>query len=441
MRRDEQTVGTLAELLTGTDRAAADAAAAALSRIGTPQAVDALKTSLGKVPAAAEGLLHCAESAPVDQAAALCELLLNASLPPSLQVAAMRRAVLARGNDGLPLLLQQLEQKDLFLFNGALRTAVELPGTPEVSRALIAELAKLPDERQPRLIAVLAERGDTAAGTALLERAKAGKSPVVVAAIHALARLECVEAIPVFAAQVTSPDKSVANAALSAWAGFPGKVADNAVLALLNHSATNQRNAGIRLAAQRRLAAAVPAALRLAANNSDSESRNGSLRLLKDLADGKDVSALLDLLQKAPDPEIIAEVLNTVWLRQTAAKAKKNEKADSSSGVVPQAMSAAIFSAYEKTEGAPKRALIRTLALIGDDPAFGLVHAATTDADAELRETALRTLCEWPTEKALPDLERLTTGADSPKFRILALRGYIRLTVSQNAPLAEKAPL
>ena len=441
MRRDGQAVGALAELLAGTDREVADAAAFALARIGTPQAVESLKPALGKVPAAAEGLLHCAESAPADQAAALCDLLRNASLPLPLQVAATRRAVLARGNDGLPLLLQQLEQKDLFLFNGALRTAVELPGTPEVSRALIAELAKLPDERQPRLIAVLAERGDTAAGTALLERAKAGTSPVVVAAIRALARLGCTDAVPVFAERVTSPDTSVAEAALSALAGFPGEVADNAVLALLDNSVENQRNAGIRLAAQRRLASAVPDALQLVTCD-NAASRTGSLKLLKDLAGEKDIPALLDLLQKASDPDTVAEVLNAVCLRQAAeaaAKAKTKGKADPSSGDVSPAVSAPIFATYQKTQGKPKRALIQTLARIGGDRALGLVRDVTKESDAELRETALRTLCEWPTEKALPDLERLATGADSPKFRILALRGYIRLTVFKNAPLAEKS--
>lgn len=441
-RQDGQAVGVLTGFLTGADEEAANAAAFALARIGTPEAIVSLKSALGKVPAAAEGLLQCAESASGEQAAALGDLLCQASLPLPLQAAAARRAILARGDNGIPQLLQQFKQKDDFLFNGALRTAMELPGTPAVSRALTAELPNLSDERQARLMGVLAERGDTAAGSVLLERAKNGTPQVVAAAIPALARLGYTDAVPLLAEQVTSSDPMVAEAALCALAGFPGTAADNAVLELLGQSALDKRNAGIRLAAQRRLVAAVPAALRLAM---DSNTASGSLRLLKDLAEAKDIPALFDLLLKTSDPDAVAEVLNAVCIRQAAVAAEKttsptaNGTAKNVSGDVSPAATEPVFSAYEKAQGAPKRALIRTLMLIGGDRALRLIRAAASDSDMALRETAIRSLCDWPTGSVLPDLEALATGSDSPKFRILALRGYVRLIISQDALFAEKS--
>jgi len=443
MRRDAQAVDALSALLKGTDRDAADAAASALSRIATPQAIVALKAALGNVPAAAEGLLRCAETAPSGQAAALCDALLAAPLPQPLRVAAARRAILACGKDGIPLLLKELGQSDAFAVNGALRTAVELPASPEVSQALVAELAKLPEDRQARLAAVLAERGDVSAAPALLERVKAGSTPLRVASIQALARLGCAEAVPLLAGLVTSPDPAVAEAVFAALSGFPGTAADGAALAMLESSAAETRGVGIRLAAQRRLAAARPILFRIAANGGDAAAQSASLKVLKDLADEKDIPALLELMRKASDAEAVDEVLNAVCLRQATVLAEADVRAKRKTPLsacrVPASVADPIFAAYKNARGTSKCALIRTLVLLGGDASLEAVRVASKEADAALRETALRALCDWPTDRALPDLATLAISADVPKFRVLALRGYIRLTLSRDATLADKS--
>jgi hypothetical protein len=61
------------------------------------------------------------------------------------------------------------------------------------------------------------------------------------------------------------------------------------------------------------------------------------------------------------------------------------------------------------------------------------VRAASCDANAEIKETAQRTLCDWQTADALPDVMQIARTATDKKFKVLALRGQLRLIPIQDA--------
>ena len=510
VRRDAAAVEPLTALLGDTDPDVASAAAAALGKIGTPTAVAALKQSLAKVPAAAEGLLRCAEAAAAPaQAIALYDVLRTAPVPPLVKVAATRGAILARGTAGVPLLLEQLRSDDAVLFSLALRVGIELPGT-EVTQALSAEAGKLPADKQGRLIALLAERGDASAIPTLLDRARSGTPDVRVAAIRALARLGHASAVPVLAELAGSDDAEVAKAALAALAGFSGPDVNATIIALLNKPDVKLRLMGVDLIGRRRITEAVPELMRLA-GDPDPQLCGPSLKVLGDLAGVKDLPALLGILQKTALTEEAADALSAVCSRQATfapgslvirkavygalpdgpakdvsakvseivksgqsiidvsnttfgdaapGKVKKfqvdyvvngvmrrataNENASvrldlGTQATVSPEIVEPLLAAYAQAQGAPKRALLRILCSAGGDQALAVVRAATGDADAELKEAALRALCDWPSPEALPDLEKLVQAAPTPKLKILALRGYIRLVEVQTAPAAAKA--
>jgi len=109
---------------------------------------------------------------------------------------------------------------------------------------------------------------------------------------------------------------------------------------------------------------------------------------------------------------------------------------------VSPAVSEPLLAAFAQAQGAPKLALLRILCSVGGPKALAVVRAAADDANAELKESALRALCEWPAAEALPDLTKLVQAAPTPKLKILALRGYIRLVPLQaSAPEAKAADL
>ena len=269
------------------------------------------------MPAAAEGLLCCAETAPVpDQAVALYDALCAARIPSNVKMAAMRGAILARGTKaGLPLLIEQLRNEDPTLFSVALRAGLELPGA-EVPRALAAELVKLPSAKQVCLTAVLGERGDTAAVPALLSLARGGTPEVRVAAVGALARLDSAEAVPVLMELSGFENAEVAKAAQDALAGFSGSDANAALVALLDKPDMTARLMGVELIGRRRMTEAMPELLRLAAD-ADARLSGASLKVLGDLAGVKELSALLAILGKTPALEAAERAINVICARQS----------------------------------------------------------------------------------------------------------------------------
>jgi HEAT repeat protein len=98
----------------------------------------------------------------------------------------------------------------------------------------------------------------------------------------------------------------------------------------------------------------------------------------------------------------------------------------------------AVLAAFGRSAGKPKAALLGVLGSLGGGKALTAVRTASGDADPETREAAVRSLFDWPAPSALPDLARLSREADKPSFKILALRGYIRLVAADSTLPAKK---
>jgi HEAT repeat protein len=166
VRRDAKAVEPLAQYLKDADPEVAQAAARALGRIGTPEAVRALMRTLAANPPAGnqraldEALFRCAEALAArgsrDEARDIYDLLRGGKQPSQVQAGALRGAILMRKKqDRLDLLRQQLRTADYPLFAAAVRTAQEVH-EPEVAEVLVAELKPLPADRQAMVIQAVA---------------------------------------------------------------------------------------------------------------------------------------------------------------------------------------------------------------------------------------------------------------------------------------------
>jgi HEAT repeat protein len=98
----------------------------------------------------------------------------------------------------------------------------------------------------------------------------------------------------------------------------------------------------------------------------------------------------------------------------------------------------AICGAIGGARGEAKLALLRALRSAGGPKALDAVKAAAADKDAQVKETALRALCDWPTADALPLVADLLKTAPTKTIKVLALRGFVRLVPQQEAPDAKK---
>lgn len=104
----------------------------------------------------------------------------------------------------------------------------------------------------------------------------------------------------------------------------------------------------------------------------------------------------------------------------------------------PPAVVEALCGAIGGAQGEAKLALLRTLRAAGGPKALETVQAAAGDSDPQVKDTALRALCDWPTPDALPRVAELLKTAPTKALKVLALRGYVRLVPLQDAPDAKK---
>jgi len=430
-RRDEKAVGPLAGLLSSGDPALAEAAAAALGKIG-PAAAEVLEKALAGAPppvrpAVAESCLRSAEAllaqGQADQAARLYDRVAEAAMLLPDRLAAIRGAILARKAAAGPLLVEQLRADDGRRFALALGLVREMPGT-EITKTVAAQLGTLPPDRQLLLVPALADRGDRAALPGVLRLAEHGPAEVRTASILALVKLGDASAVPLLVKAGSDGDAEVAEAARAVLAALPGKEVDAAILKLSDAAEAGSRRAAIDAIGQRRVAGAVPALVNAAADP-DPTIRHSALRALGEMAELNDLSALAELLVKAKGADEVAAV---------------EEALGSASAKIPDKDAAAekLLAAWPQAEGESKVALVRVLGRIGGAKALETVRAAVADGREQVRDAALRALADWPDAAALTELARLAKTSQDRKYKVLALRGWIRLLGQSDLPAASK---
>jgi len=450
MRRDAQAVDDLKKLLGSADAEVAAAAAGALGRIHTPDAVQALRGALADSaslrPAVADACLTAADMLLSEgkqvEAVALCDVLREADLPKHLQIAAVGGAIRARGSAGLPLLVECLHSEDKALFRVALGVAQELPDG-EVTRTLIEELPKLEpppgkapkelavvkaeygaedkwvDVRQALVIYVLGARGDKAALPVVLEAAKSGRPDIRLAAVRMLAGLGDVSAVPVLLKTAVEAEGELAQAARDSLAELPGREVDSAVAAMLDESKGEQLLTVIDLVGRRGIASAVPALEELA-DSASAEVSTAAIGALGSTVSLGELSALIDRLVRPKSPEVASaakEALGRACLRMPDREVCAGKL---------------IERIGEAPTGA-KVDLLDLLGVVGGKKALEVVSATAKEGSEELQDAATRVLGEWMSPDAAGVLLELAKTGNH-KFRIRALRGYLRIARQLDVP-------
>lgn len=266
-RRDPQAVAALLTRMDSADATVAQASATALGKIGTEPAAQGLQRALpsaqGRVQlAVCDGLFDCAAAFEADgkhaAAATIYDALRGQSdLSKGCRAAALRAAILIRGEDRLPLLAESIRSDDLEVVRTGLRTALELQGA-EVAQLLAAELQHVSAERQLLLVGVLGQLGEPSVLTTLFECAKAGAPSVRLAAVHAACQIGGAPVIAPLMEWMQDSDSSIAQAAATGLAGLRGAEVDDAVVQVLGQNDSQLHAKLAAVAAQRRIGKALP---------------------------------------------------------------------------------------------------------------------------------------------------------------------------------------
>ncbi len=432
-RRDVKAVVPLWKMLLNPDADAVQAAARSLGSIGTQEAARALQSALPNVsaanqPAMCEGLLRAAEALAAkgqrDEAIAIYDRLRSLQpAPHQVRTAALRGAVLARGNDGLTLLREHLGSKDYLLFAAAVRTSQEMPGA-EVTQALCAGLGQLPADNQILVMQALGKRADRTAVAALAAAAKSGAKPVRLAAIRALGQIGDASSATALMDLQGDADRELAQASQESLAVLEGKQIDDAVMAMLAGGDTARRLNALDLIGQRRIKAAVPALLK-AAGDPDAEVRRAAIRRLGELGSAAELPAMVELLMGLKDPQDLSAAEQAVGA--LCARADN-----------PEASIQKLIERLAQAPGAQKTVLLRVLGAAGGASALKAVRDAIKDPDPQVRGAAIRTLAAWKTADVMPDLLALARRSSIPAERALGLRGYLAWAGRKELPANQR---
>jgi HEAT repeat protein len=421
VRRDAQAVELLTTHLQNSDGEAASAAAVALGRIGNAAATKALRNALTsgspKVRSAvAEGCILCAErllsEGKTTEAAELYDQVRAAEVPQQRVIEATRGAILARGQDGIELLLEQFRSPDKKLFQLALGTAREFPGG-NIDRALAVELPQATPERAALIVQAMADRPETVILSTVLTAARQGPKPVRGAAIVALGRVgdeSCLSALLEIALDADVELTELAKATLGT---LPGSEVDARILAMLPNAKGKMVALLIDTVGERRIDA-TPTLVK-ALDHSDGAMRGAALRALGETVTLQGLSVLVS--------QVVAPNYS-----EDAPAAQQALKAASIRMPDREGCAAEISAAIGQSKSvSTKVALLQILGEMGGPKALATIGTAAKSDDADLQDISTQLLGKWMTEDAAPVLLDLAKTTPAEKYQIRALRGYIRI--------------
>lgn len=435
VRRDAGSVEVLTKRLSDKDEEVASAAAVALGKIGNEAAVKAIRPVLTSGPAkvrsaAAEGCVLAAEQMDANgksaDAVALYDEVRKAELPKQRIVEATRGAILARKQEGIPLLVEQLRSKDRKLFEVGLFAAREFPGS-EVDKALAAELAKADPDRAALIILAMADRKDTVVVSAIAKAAGSGPKPVRLAAIKALSRVGDASSLNALLETAVDADEDLALAAKATLAELPGDKVDSQIAALLPNAKGKTYALLIELVGQRRIEAATGALLK-AVESSDKNIRQAALLALGETVSLKNLNVLISQAintKNADDAATAQQALKTASVRMPDREACATELA----------------AALDRAPATSKVLLLDTLGDVGGEKALKTLAAAAKGRDPQLQDAGSRILGKWASLDAAPVLLDLAKTAPTAQFRNRALKGYISLARRFAMPDEQRADM
>ncbi len=423
VRRDAKATDALIKKLDADNAAVASAAAVALGHLGGQKAASALTAALGDAPddvrsAVAQGCILAAEgyleAGDKDAAIKLYDTVRRADVADQRHLEAIRGAILARGFEGLPLLIEQLESDDKGRLGIGLRTARELPGT-DVTERLAAELAKLTPARRPLLLLAISDRDDLHVLPTVRKAAASDQKDLRITAINVLIRLGDVSCTPVLLDAASSDDTQISDAATETLIRIPGRKMDAELLARLQKAQGDLRRILIEIAGQRQIADALPHVV-ASLESDDIETRAEAIKTIAIIGTSRQTADLVDLIVNTDNSTE----------RATAAKALMTICGEHGRECIPY------LQPLNRSSDPELRIMgLRASAIIGGPKALATVKSAAESDNAKIQDEAVRTLSTWPNNwpddaEAAAILLELASSAEKLQHKVLGLRGYLQ---------------
>jgi HEAT repeat protein len=434
-RRDAGSDQALDTLARRSDNQMATAAAiTALGKLATDHAVQTLKELRTNQNArlrlaATQALLQAARELASRGQAGPSRAIYEALSGPAELPQVRRGALVGRldlGSPGSAEVIASVLQGDDAALKPVAIAAIAASRVKTVAQISAGKLSALPAPDRVLLIEALAAFNDPKVRMALLEAAENSELPTRVAALRALATAGDASVVPLLVQKAGSRVLQEAKAATDSLRQLHGPGVEQAMRDYILGASADLRSQLIPVLADRQATQAVPALL-LQAEEPDERVCRPALRTLGVLAREQDLPSLLRLLAHLPVESARPDA--EAALAQVVARATD-----------PATPTQEVLSVLKSAPPAPlKCSLLRLLAAIAGDEAYQGVATALRDSDADVRDSALRCLSDWPDARPLPVLLEVAKNDSAELHRTIALRGYLRLLRECKAPAEELA--
>jgi HEAT repeat protein len=317
----------------------------------------------------------------------------------------------AGGTNELPTIFAALGDADAEI-RGAAMTALDMMPVEAVRAAIVEKAKSASPGLKAVLLKVLASKGDKSVVPTFVAFAADPDEAVRIAACEGLAALGDEAAIPPLIAALGKAKDKELQAVQSALARVPGKAATDALVKAMAGAETGLGSQILRTLAARKDPVAIPALLKFA-EDKEPAIRSEAFKALGSFAGEEALEPLVGLLVKADEKDRDAA---EKAIAAVCGRIQDEEK-----------RAAPLLAAFSKSEGPVKGALLRVLGRLGGKKALEAVRAALKDANAEIKDAALRALAEWPDASVAADLLDAAKGTDNLAHHVLALRGCLRV--------------
>ena len=434
VKKSSAAIDLLTQHLGSDNETIARAAAMSLGKIGGSDAIAALKVATGAPrmnvrSAAAEGLIRCAELLPAAEAAELYDFVLENDVPNPRIVEATRGAILARGKDGIELLVKSLGSDNQRIRYIALTATRELSGEG-VADGLLAARSDVPPSQAALFLIALGDRGEATMLPAMLEII-AQPAPtdtdidVKTAALGVVQRIGDPSCLDAWIAAATDDNDVVAAAGRTALQNVGDEDMNSVIVERAQKATGDALKTWIEVIGARRINAIE--LLVAASNQNDVSIQSAALAALGDVATLDELPILSKVAfsnDSGRDNGVHATALKAV----RAASVRMTDKA----ACVDQ-----LEAEMKNADLAAQLEILEIFAAMGGPDALQAIEKSALSSSAALQNAATRLLGGWMTVDAANVLEKVAARHDHP-YRIRAARGYLRLLRQFPMPPAQR---
>lgn len=427
-RRATNAATFMGQCLADPDGTVAIAAARALGRVGSLEAMEALSAFLdqsggGLRLAVLDSILAAADQQlKAGQPAAVLRLyrrLTGPDFPGEIQMAAHRGIMLSDLQKAPDLILEALGGEAGPAQNAALSLMPDLQ-TDDFVPKLCGALPGFQTEVQAAVLQALVYRRDRRAGGSVLALTKSKEPKIRLQALTALGTLGDAAAVPALLAAATQGDAAESSAAKASLSILHADGVEQALRTELQTGAGAHKAQAASTLAGRGDRSALPALLWLAAT--DDLASKAAMEALALLAEPADLPALARLVCEADDFDRASErssVLQKAIIRWQSA----HERIDG----------AHLAQAIETSTPVARRALLQASGALPDPQVRSALRKGLEDPAPEIRLAAIRGLCETTDAELLPDLITVATMPGREDLRLQATRAITRLVTEDAA--------